>query len=164
MASIVPPDVDGTGDTDHTVDGIISQTQSIQLASNNGDGANETAELDGSVSIDAITVNTTAPSYDFKGFSSTNQVEPCEDEDGLTSPSSPSGLDEETTNLIVENLIQTGNFTRDVCLQAVGIAGTDLSLCFDICTSLQSTVLQFTQTSTEDGTGYADHTVDGLIS
>ena len=64
-----------------------------------------------------------------------------QNENGLTSPSSPSGLDEETTNLIVENLMQTGNFTRDVCLQAVGIAGTDESLCFDICTSLQSSVL-----------------------
>ncbi len=86
MASIVPPDVDGTGGTDHAVDGIISQTQSIQLASNNGDGANETADLDGSVSVDAITVNTTAPSYDFQGFSSTNQVEPCEDQCKCTHP------------------------------------------------------------------------------
>ena len=86
MASIVPPDVDGTGGTDHAVDGIISQTQSMQLASNNGDGANESAELDGSVSIDAITVNTTAPSYDFQGFSSTNQVEPCEDQCTCTHP------------------------------------------------------------------------------
>ncbi len=63
--------------------------------------------------------------------------------------SSPGGLDEETTNSIVENLMQTGNFTRDVCLQAIGIAGTDFSLCFDICTSLQSSVLQpITQTIT----------------
>ena len=31
-----------------------------------------------------------------------------QNKDGLTSPSSPSGLDEETTNLIVENLMQTG--------------------------------------------------------
>lgn len=53
-----------------------------------------------------------------------------------------SGLDAETKHSIVENLMKMGNFSREVCLQAIGIAGTDLSLCYDICTSLQSSVLQ----------------------
>ena len=57
------------------VDEIISKTQSMQLTSSHGTNV-----------ASAVCIAIPSPSYDFQGFSSSNQVEPCEDQCTCTHP------------------------------------------------------------------------------
>ena len=66
------PAADGTGDTDATVDGLVSQAQSMQLASSN-------------VAIEEC-IGIPSAFSGFQGFSSTNKVEPCTDKCKCTHP------------------------------------------------------------------------------
>ena len=78
MALFSSSAVEGAGDIDESVDGLISQAQSMQLASSHGTNvASEVCIAIPSPSYD---------SYDFQGFSSSNQVEPCEDQCTCTHP------------------------------------------------------------------------------